>query len=334
MRPPTSAARTPRRRSPAAGVRQPSAVDRSLRVSRPRRPAHRPPARWRRRLPARRPSAAARAQLVVERRDAGHQVPMCPAEADHRDRRDHVQDELLGRARLQSRRSCDHLGADRDAHLVVDDRGELGPVTQTMQPVSAPRERADSSAATTKGERPLALMPTTASPAPTPAVSTAAEPAAASSSSASSSRRRGARVTSIRTSARTRRRRAPRGGRTSLPRRRRGGHRPGAARRCRRRAARSTRDAPATDGATVASPAFMSSTSSSVVRRSRSAPAASRASVPSSSKAVMVSQCMQTIGDWSIPFSSSSCGEVRSQRRDRRDVVLTTAADRVRCTSP
>ena len=52
------------------------------------------------------------------------------------------------------------------------------PATQTMQPVSAPRERADSSAATTKGERPLALMPTTASPAPTPAVSTAAEPAA------------------------------------------------------------------------------------------------------------------------------------------------------------
>ena len=80
-----------------------------------------------------------------------------------------------------------------------------------------------------------------------------------------------------------------------------------AGRRRRRPGRRSRRGAPATAAGTVASSAFISSTSSAVERRSRSAPAASRASVPSWSNAVIARQCTQTRGRWSIPFLPNAC---------------------------
>ena len=174
------------------------------------------------------------------------------------------------------------------------------PSTHVMHPVSAPRLRAASSAPTTQGERPLALIPTTTSPSDTPNPSTARAPPGPSSSASSLGATRAATGTekvgshSIASSAASRPE-VPAPAYTSLP--------PVTS----LAATASTRvaidaAAPATAAGTVASPAFISSTSSSVERPFRSAPAASRASVPSSSKAAMVSQCMQTTGDWSIPF--------------------------------
>ena len=71
---------------------------------------------------------AARAcpQLRVAGDDVDHQVPERPAEPDHRDGRDRVQDELLRRPGLHPRRARDHLGpGDRD-DLVVGQTAELG----------------------------------------------------------------------------------------------------------------------------------------------------------------------------------------------------------------
>ena len=65
------------------------------------------------------------AQLLVRRVDVDHEVVERLAEPDHRDRRDHVQDELLRRARLQPRRAGEDLGADDDGDLVLDRPAEL-----------------------------------------------------------------------------------------------------------------------------------------------------------------------------------------------------------------
>ena len=93
--------------------------------------------------------ALACAQLLVHRRDADHQVPEGPPEADHRDRRDHVQDELLRRSGLQPGRAGDPPRRRRDGvPRVGARRSELEPSTQVTHPVSAPSracrlERAD-----------------------------------------------------------------------------------------------------------------------------------------------------------------------------------------------
>ena len=175
------------------------------------------------------------------------------------------------------------------------------PATQTMHPVSAPRERADSSAATTKGERPLALTATTASSAPMSA----------------ETRRGGA------------------GGRVVLAPFGFAGEERGHLDSERRlalggveRCEPSGRPCPDVDEAATSLEPRGDVVDECRDRRRRSRdgrgnccvacvheldqlgrraqvesdPAASRASVPSSSKAVMASQCMQTIGDWSIPF--------------------------------
>ena len=65
----------------------------------------------------------ARSELVVRRDDVDHEVAVGLPEADHRDRRDHVEDELLRRARLEPRRACDHLGPDDDRDLVIGRAG-------------------------------------------------------------------------------------------------------------------------------------------------------------------------------------------------------------------
>ena len=49
-------------------------------------------------------------------------LPNVLPEPDHRDRRDHVEDELLRGARLEPRRAGDHLRADEDDDLVVRER--------------------------------------------------------------------------------------------------------------------------------------------------------------------------------------------------------------------
>ena len=111
----------------------------------------------------------ARAQLVVRRDDVDHQVPEGLPEPDHRDRRDHVEHELLRRAGLEPRRARDHLGPDDDRDLVLGEpRRARSPSTETSATVSAPACRAAASAPTTYGVRPLALSPTTASRGPTP----------------------------------------------------------------------------------------------------------------------------------------------------------------------
>ena len=63
---------------------------------------------------------------------------MRPAEPDHRDRREHVEHELLRGTGLQPRRAGDHLGADEHADLAIGERGELG----RLDARHAPRQRA------------------------------------------------------------------------------------------------------------------------------------------------------------------------------------------------
>ena len=65
-------------------------------------------------------------ELVVRRDDVDHEVAVGLAEANHRDRRDHVEDELLSRARLEPRRARDHLRPDDDRDLVIGQPPELG----------------------------------------------------------------------------------------------------------------------------------------------------------------------------------------------------------------
>ena len=65
------------------------------------------------------------AQLLVGHADVDHQVAVGLAEPDHRQRREHVQHELLRRAGLQPRRAGDELGADEHLDRVLDRRAEL-----------------------------------------------------------------------------------------------------------------------------------------------------------------------------------------------------------------
>ena len=58
--------------------------------------------------------------------DVDHEVPVRLPEADHRDRRDRVEDELLRRTGLEPRRAGEELRTDDDDDLVVDERAELG----------------------------------------------------------------------------------------------------------------------------------------------------------------------------------------------------------------
>ena len=60
------------------------------------------------------------AQLLVGHADVDHQVPVGLAEPDHRQRREHVQHELLRGAGLQARRAGDELRADEHLDRVLD----------------------------------------------------------------------------------------------------------------------------------------------------------------------------------------------------------------------
>ena len=71
-------------------------------------------------------AADARAQLLVRRGDVDHEVAVRLAEPDHRDRREHVEDELLRRPGLEPRRAGEELGADDDDDRMLGDRLELG----------------------------------------------------------------------------------------------------------------------------------------------------------------------------------------------------------------
>ena len=91
------------------------------------------------------------AQLVVRGVDVDHQVPVRLAEPDHRDRREHVQDELLGGAGLQPGRAGEDLGADRRRTIdAVGERGQLrARRRRRCSRVSAPAARAASIAPST-----------------------------------------------------------------------------------------------------------------------------------------------------------------------------------------
>ena len=132
-----------------------------------------------------------------------------------------------------------------DADLTVGERRRArSPRRRRRTPVSAPVARAASSAPTTQGERPLALIPTTASASVTPSARARVRAAVAVvlglvvRGDERDHRRR-------RRSARTRRRRAPRAGPTFPPRRRPAGRRGRSGRRRRR-------SAPATAAAAAA----------------------------------------------------------------------------------
>ena len=221
--------------------------------------------------------ADAGVELLVRRGDVDHQVAEGLPEPDHRDRRDHVQDELLRRARLEPRRAGEHLGADGEDDLVLREARQLGVRGRD----DADRQRAGlalalSSAPTTHGVRPLALTATTASAAETPA----SDDGVASGwpvvlggllldrrlelVARDERQRRG--PAESRRSSRTRRRRARRGGPTS-PRRRRRAGRPPARRATIASTARGDRRARLrrpTPG-TAASAAFIRATSSAVL---------------------------------------------------------------------
>ena len=128
-RPPTSAA--PRRRAASARARRcPRAASRSQpsRLRPPSASASAASLARRPRPPARRPSAAGPASLSFSGATPTIRFPCVRPSADHRDRRDHVQDELLRRPAFSRVEPDDHLGADGDAHLAVGERGELGPL--------------------------------------------------------------------------------------------------------------------------------------------------------------------------------------------------------------
>ena len=63
-------------------------------------------------------------ELLVRRDDVDHQVAERLADADHRDRRDRVQHELLRGPRLEACRARENLCADDDGDLVVCERAE------------------------------------------------------------------------------------------------------------------------------------------------------------------------------------------------------------------
>ena len=66
------------------------------------------------------------AQLLVRRHDTDHQAFIRLAEANHRDRGDRVQDELLRGSRLQPRRAREDLRADDDGDLARAEAREVG----------------------------------------------------------------------------------------------------------------------------------------------------------------------------------------------------------------
>ena len=87
------------------------------------------------------------AELVVRRDDVDHQVPERLAEPDHRDRRDHVEHELLRGPGLEPRRAGDHLGPDDDDDLVLGDAPRAPSLRrETTATVSAPARARPSSA--------------------------------------------------------------------------------------------------------------------------------------------------------------------------------------------
>ena len=117
------------------------------------------------------------AELVVRRRDVDHEVAERLAEADHRDRREHVEDELLGRSRLEARRAGEELGADLDDDRVLDGaRRARSRATETTHAVSAPAAVAARTAPSAYGVRPLALTATTKSSARRSRAATSAAP--------------------------------------------------------------------------------------------------------------------------------------------------------------
>ena len=111
-------------------------------------------------------AADARAQLLVRRGDVDHEVAERLAQPDHRERRERVEDELLGRSRLQPRRAGEELRARRRPRS----RGRRlrrapsrGPRRRTRS--ALPLRRPLRCAPSTYGVRPLALTPTTKSSA-------------------------------------------------------------------------------------------------------------------------------------------------------------------------
>ena len=63
-----------------------------------------------------------RVQLLVGRRDVDHQIAERLSEADHGDRRKHVQNQLLRRSRLEARRAGQKLRADDHDDGVIHER--------------------------------------------------------------------------------------------------------------------------------------------------------------------------------------------------------------------
>ena len=95
--------------------------------------------------------ADARAQLVVRRDDVDHEVAVRLPQPDHRDRRDHVEDELLGRPGLEAGRACDDLGPDDDGISWSARSASSDPAADTTATVVAPAARAAASAPHVRG---------------------------------------------------------------------------------------------------------------------------------------------------------------------------------------
>ena len=166
-------------------------------------------------------AAHAGAELVVRGDDVDHQVPERLAEPDHRDRRDHVEDELLRGAGLEPRRSREDLRPDDDRDLVLDERRELRVCDGDDAAVSAPAAAAASIAPSTtafaaradadhrvaaRGRAPRPRLRPPRRRLPPPPARTAARRAAREQRDDLAGR--------ARRSTRTRRRRAPRAGPT------------------------------------------------------------------------------------------------------------------------
>ena len=88
----------------------------------------------------------ARAQLVVRRDDVDHEVAVRLAQPDHRDGRDHVEDELLRRPGLEPGRACDDLGPDGTRISWSARSASSDPAADTTATVVAPAARAAASA--------------------------------------------------------------------------------------------------------------------------------------------------------------------------------------------
>ena len=275
--------------------------------------------------------------FVVRRDDVDHQVAERLAEPDHRDRRDHVEHELLRRARLEPRRAGDHLGPDDDRDLVLGERAELGAVDRDDARPSARRPARASASAPSDVRRPAARAEADdrvggadaeqprSRARPASSSSSACSCAVAALAGAAGDRARRRARAGRRTSTRTRRRRRARAGPTSRRRRRRAGRRASSRSAIASIAAAIAAPRRATAAGTVASSAFISATSSAVERRSRSAPSGSHASVASSSSRAVV---VAGRGSSRRPVYARSGRVVKTSCRQRASAVRRSSGGR------